>query len=200
MAEKKDTKKIIIDVAAQLFWEKSYSGVSMDLICKTAKVQKGSLYYFFPSKDDLALAVLDYFWQGYEANILKPSFEDMSVPPLARIEKYFNAMRKKIMTQFEVTGRFYGCPVVNITSEQGTQNERIREKGDAFFQKFSVYFLGTLEEAEANKTLRADLAPEKAAKLFCSCWQGNIVLAKAKNDPSNMWEPIEILQMLIKAT
>lgn len=199
MAKKKDTQKIILEAAFQLFWEKSYTAVSMDLICKTAHVQKGSLYYFFPSKDALAVAVLDYFWQNYENDILKPAFDDKTIPPLARLEKYYGIMRERIMGQFEETKQFYGCPFGNITAEQGSQNERIRQKGDECFHKYQDYFMSTLEEAKADKSLREGLEPEEVSRLFCSCWQGNIVLAKAYNDPSKIWQPISTLLGLIKA-
>jgi AcrR family transcriptional regulator len=41
-----------------LFWRQGYHAVSTEAICKTAKVQRGSLYFAFPSKADILLACL----------------------------------------------------------------------------------------------------------------------------------------------
>ena len=42
------------DAAIALMWEESYGAVTIDDICRRADVKKGSFYYFFDSKADLA--------------------------------------------------------------------------------------------------------------------------------------------------
>jgi TetR/AcrR family transcriptional repressor of nem operon len=56
------TRQKLIDTATDLIWTSSYGSVSVDDICHTAGVKKGSFYHYFPSKHDLAATVLlDYF-------------------------------------------------------------------------------------------------------------------------------------------
>ncbi|WP_297090823.1 TetR/AcrR family transcriptional regulator [Thermococcus sp.] len=52
------TKKRIIEAALELFSEKSYHDVSMEEIARKAGISKGGLFHHFPSKYDLARAVL----------------------------------------------------------------------------------------------------------------------------------------------
>src|SRR5215469_11851648 len=69
----------------------SYAAASVEDLCADARVQKGSFYYFFPSKRDLALAVIDDQWASTQASILEPAFAP-DVEPLARIERFFHAV------------------------------------------------------------------------------------------------------------
>lgn len=55
-----DTRTRILATARELFHSRSYADVGVKQICDTAHVQKGGFYYFFPSKRDLASAVLGY--------------------------------------------------------------------------------------------------------------------------------------------
>ena len=59
-----ETRRRILDVAARLFRERGYAGVSLRAIAAEAGMQAGSLYYHFDSKEDLVVEVLD---QGIRA-------------------------------------------------------------------------------------------------------------------------------------
>ncbi len=52
---------MIAKAASKLFNRKGYLETSMDDIAAMAKVSKGSLYYYFPTKEDLLFFVLDAY-------------------------------------------------------------------------------------------------------------------------------------------
>ncbi|ANY67399.1 hypothetical protein BBD42_13625 [Paenibacillus sp. BIHB 4019] len=54
-----ETKRRIASTAKQLFVQKGYGAVSMNEVCESSKVSKGSLYHHFPSKEQLFLAVVE---------------------------------------------------------------------------------------------------------------------------------------------
>ncbi|MEK8127636.1 TetR/AcrR family transcriptional regulator [Paenibacillus filicis] len=54
-----DTKRRIVEKAGQLFATKGYNAVTMNEVCESAAVSKGSLYHHFPSKDELLLYVIE---------------------------------------------------------------------------------------------------------------------------------------------
>ena len=79
------SRKRILDVAAHLFREKGYAGVSLRSIASDADLKAGSIYYHFASKDDLVVEVLD---QGIKrvhdavaAAIILQSYLDSINPP-----------------------------------------------------------------------------------------------------------------------
>ncbi|MDP9291545.1 MAG: TetR/AcrR family transcriptional regulator, partial [Verrucomicrobiota bacterium] len=62
MPRKSDARARLLDAALSLVWENSYGATSVDAICERAGVRKGSFYYFFRSKSELAVAALDADW------------------------------------------------------------------------------------------------------------------------------------------
>ena len=59
MIHEHDTRQRIIAGARDLIYSRSYAAVGVAEICQQAAVNKGSFYYFFPSKQALSLAVID---------------------------------------------------------------------------------------------------------------------------------------------
>ena len=51
-------KERLTEAAMDLIWENSYGATSVDAICERAGAKKGSFYYFFKSKSELAAAAL----------------------------------------------------------------------------------------------------------------------------------------------
>src|SRR5471032_2506620 len=62
MGRTSDAKEKILDAARALIELRGYSALGVAEICKSAGVPKGSFYYFFESKEVLALAVIDEHW------------------------------------------------------------------------------------------------------------------------------------------
>ena len=54
------SKERILAAAKELFLTRGYAATTVDAICEKAELTKGSFYYFFDSKEDLGLAVLDW--------------------------------------------------------------------------------------------------------------------------------------------
>src|SRR5206468_6804829 len=72
-----DMKERLTDAAMDLIWENSYGSTSVDAICERAGAKKGSFYYFFKSKSELAAAALDADWRKRKVdmdNIFSPRF------------------------------------------------------------------------------------------------------------------------------
>src|ERR1051326_1563388 len=59
MGRVSDAKERLMDAVLELIWTGSYGSTTIDQICDKAGVKKGSFYYFFESKADLAVAALD---------------------------------------------------------------------------------------------------------------------------------------------
>jgi len=53
-----NSKSKLLDAALQVIRTKSYTATTIDDICATASLTKGSFFHHFKSKEDLALAAL----------------------------------------------------------------------------------------------------------------------------------------------
>lgn len=60
----KDKRKVIFDAALKTFVKRGYPETRVSEIAAEAKVAEGTLYNYFPSKEDLLLALFDEKWGG----------------------------------------------------------------------------------------------------------------------------------------
>lgn len=176
-----DTRQRLLDSARELLHSRSYGHVGVKEICDMAGVQKGSFYHFFPSKQELTLAVLDEFYLIMKEAVFAQAFRPELSPMqrLAVLMENTYALQKTIKEQ---SGKTLGCPYGNIASELSTQDEPIRQRIDSLFQQMTTALQATLDEA----VRKGDIAPchtAATATAMFSYMEGLMLLAKTRNDP-----------------
>jgi TetR/AcrR family transcriptional repressor of nem operon len=176
-----DTRARILSTARELFHSRSYADVGVKQICDRAQVQKGSFYYFFPSKRDLALAVIDDMADDWAHGFVAEAF-DRNLPPLERLDYMVDAAYFWQKAAKDIEGRVRGCLFGNLALEVSTREEVLRAKLMAVFNKTKERFQETLEEAVTAGAL-VPLDTAKTAAAMLAYLEGIILLAKAQNDP-----------------
>jgi TetR/AcrR family transcriptional repressor of nem operon len=109
--------------AMRLFWEKGYGSTSVADVLQGARVNSGSLYHFFPGKQDLLLAVLDMYQHGLHRMLLEPAWRGVSDP----IERIF-ALLARYRRSLTDTDCFYGCPIGSLALELHEPDLPVRER------------------------------------------------------------------------
>ena len=180
MGRTSTAKERLLQVAFELIWQQSYGSVSVDSICNRAKVKKGSFYYFFPSKSDLAVAAYEEHWQQNQPNYDR-TFSPL-VPPLERIENYCRLIYESQREKHQKTGCVLGCPFASLGAELSTQDEKIRQKSQEIFERMSKYIENTLRDAHKDELIGKSDFTLKSQAIFCFV-MGMLLQAKVKNDP-----------------
>ena len=179
MGRTSDAKEHLLAVAFDLIWRQSYGSVSVDDICARAGVKKGSFYYFFPSKSDLAVAAYEEHWQQRRP-ILDRTFSPL-VPPLERIQNYCQVVYENQKAKFKKTGRVLGCPFASVGCELSTQDEKIRQKSLEVFERGCKYIEHALRDAHKEGLIeKCDFS--KKSQAISSFILGMLLQAKVKND------------------
>lgn len=187
-----DTRTRILSTARELFHGRSYADVGVKEICSIAKVPKGSFYHFFPSKQDLAMAVIDDMAEDWAHGFVAEAF-DRDLPPLERLDYMIDAAYYWQKAAKDIEGRMPGCLFGNLALEVSTRDDVLRAKLHAVFQKASARFHETLDEA-VDAGVLAPLNTEATAQAMLAYLEGVILLAKTRNDP----EVVRILGPAIK--
>src|SRR5437763_15425410 len=86
MGRVSDAKERLMDAVRELIWTGSFGSTTIEQICERAGVKKGSFYYFFDSKADLAVTALDAEFKDKRSEM--DSLFSPTVPPLERIRNY----------------------------------------------------------------------------------------------------------------
>src|ERR1700685_2728049 len=90
-----DTRTRLVLTAMELFRNKGYGSTSVADVLQSARVNSGSLYHFFPGKQDLLLAVLDAYQQGIGPMLLEPAWRDVA-DPIERIFALLDCSRRAL--------------------------------------------------------------------------------------------------------
>lgn len=67
--DKKSTRERILDSALNIFSNKGYYDTRLDEIAEDADSSKGSIYFHFPNKERLFIALVDQFAEKLEQNV-----------------------------------------------------------------------------------------------------------------------------------
>lgn len=172
-------KERLTDAALRMIWSHSYGATSVDAICDKAKVKKGSFYYFFKSKCDLAVAALDADWKGERAQL--DTIFSPTVPPLERLRRYFEYSFEHLQKVKEECGAVLGCPLSALGSEVCTQETALREKIQEILGRKLSYFESAIRDAHAEGFIVAPDAKAKAKTLFMFV-QGALTQARIQNN------------------
>ena len=182
MKNTSDTYLRIVESAQSLMHASSYSDIGVAAICEKAKVQKGSFYHFFSSKQELTLAVIDKNNADLKEKIIGQAFSS-ALPPIERLQRFFDLTVERQTNIYQATGKVYGCPIGNLATEMSTQNEALRIKLDGSFNGLLGLFSQTLQEAVDNKDVDDVNDVERTAKAMLAYFEGVLLLAKTQNDP-----------------
>jgi len=174
-----DMKERLMDAAMDLLWENSYGSTSVDAICERAGAKKGSFYYFFKSKSELAAAALEADWNKKRAEM--DAIFSPTVPPLERLDRYFEFIHQRLAALQKQCGSILGCPLLSIGSEVSTYDPGVREAVDRIMDQKVNYFISAVRDAEAQGLIDAPDPVAKAKALF-SCYQGMMAQARIQND------------------
>src|SRR3954471_20268999 len=167
------TKERLILAARDLFWTSGYEGTSLAEIVKKADVNSGSLYYFFKTKEELLLAVLDWYMENLFPQLIEPIIAHIS-DPIERVFALLDGYRKALVA----TGCTYGCPIGNLTLELGDSLPRARQKLATNFEDWRTWVRKFLDEAGDRFPEKLDRA--EVAMFVLTVMEGGVMQSRAQ--------------------
>ena len=179
MGRTSTAKERLMEAVNSLIWGGSYGSTTIDDICEKAGVKKGSFYYFFDSKADLAEAAIDCEWQQRRKE-LDTIFSPV-VPPLERFERLADYMYRSQKQAQEVFGKVLGCPLFALGAEVSTQEKSLQKKIEEMLNYKRMYLESAIRDAHAAGLIDCPDAAQKARVLF-TFLQGLLTEARIRND------------------
>lgn len=166
-----DTKQKLIETARNLFLQNGYGNTGIAQILKAADVGSGSLYYFFPTKEDLLLAVLNKYKELLWPLVIQPVFDRVQ-DPVERIFGVLDGYRQMLtMTEFAM-----GCPIGNLALELSNTHPAARQLLAENFTGWRRAIEGCL--IEASDRLPEHTSAERLAEFVLTTMEGAVMLAR----------------------
>ena len=171
----KDTRTRIVEAAMELFWLKGYNSTSIADILSRSQVNSGSLYYFFPGKQDLLLAVLEAYRDGIGPMLLEPAWSGVD-DPLDRLFALLGSYRRAIVE----TDCEYGCPIGSLALELHEPDPAVRALIAANFDAWIAAVANSLGDAAHRFPAGTDL--RAIAELALNVMEGGVMQARTYRD------------------
>ena len=169
--ERPDSRMALVLAAMRLFWEKGYGSTSVADVLQASNLNSGSLYHFFPGKQDLLLAVLEAYRDGIGAMLLEPAWGHVDDP----IEKIF-ALLARYREAIVDTDCVYGCPIGSLALEIHEPDPAVRELLAANFDGWTNAVHQCL--VAAGERLPADLDRRELAEFVLTAMEGGVMQAR----------------------
>jgi len=169
------TRDRLVFAALQLFATKGYASTSVADVRQAAAAHSGSLYHFFPGKQDLLLAVLQAYRDGIGPMLLAPAWAGVDDP----IEKIFAllARYRMALTQTECQ---YGCPIGSLALELHEPDPPVRE---SLARNFDAWIDAVQECLDAaRERLPGSLDRRELAEFILTTMEGGVMQARTYRD------------------
>ena len=168
----KATRERLVDAARDLFLRQGYTATGIAQILQAAGANSGSLYHFFPTKEDLLLAVLDWYRNHIWSDLLGPIFDRVS-DPIERIFALLDGYRQMLlMTEFT-----HGCPIGNLAIEVCESIPSAREVININFTNWQKAIQQCLDEAAGR--FPDDVDTTQLATFVLTTMEGGVMLARS---------------------
>lgn len=173
----------LLVAASSLMHERGYEATGVAELCQAAGAPKGSFYYWWPTKQALALAMLDRQWELARERVVAPAFA-MGGPIVQQFARYAELLIAVLRGEVEQTGSVHGCPFGNFVVELATRNDVIRSRAEEILSELRRVFATAIAAAKEAGELPADLDSDDLAEAILAQLEGLFVIAKARNDPA----------------
>lgn len=183
MGRTSDAKERILSAAQSLIEVRGYSALGVAEICKMADVPKGSFYYFFESKEALALSVIDEHWAAQERTWTRILNSDAA--PLQRLRQLFEETEAGQRAGQQSCGTVSGCLFGNLTLEMSNHTEAIRTRLQEIFDAQVKMVASVITEALLRNEVTVTDTREAARSVIAQL-EGQVLLAKLYNSTDRL--------------
>jgi AcrR family transcriptional regulator len=172
MPEAVNTRDRLIDSARYLFWERGFAETSMVDLLTHARVNSGSFYHFFESKEALLRAVLEEYLHLFKPMVVDPAFGQTS-EPMARIFAILAGYRARILQ----TDCKYGCPLGRLALEIDPENLPAHKLIAENFQSW----IGAIRECieQLKDRLPKSTNPDALSTYVLAVMEGGLMLSRS---------------------
>jgi len=170
-----NSKFKLLDAALQVIRSKSYTATTIDDICASASLAKGSFFHHFKSKEDLALAAIDY-WNVMTGGLSAQSAYHQLKDPRDRVSAYLD-LRAEIL-HGELPD--FACLLGTMVQETFETYTRIRAACNAGITAHAHTVAVDIAAAKAIYAPTATWGAETLALYTQAVIQGAFILAKAQ--------------------
>ncbi len=167
------TRDALLHAAFCEIHRNGFQGAGIAQILHAAKLTKGALYHYFPTKQSLGLAVID--------EIIAPRIDQLVLQPLRNSTTPVQALLDILLNIGDQVGEdaiLLGCPLNNLMQEMSPLDESFRQRLDTVLTQWRATVEAALLAGQEQGIVRLDVDCTAAALFVLSAWEGCMGVAK----------------------
>jgi AcrR family transcriptional regulator len=164
------TRARIVEVAAALIHERGVAGTTLEDVKVAAEVSGSQMYHYFPDKNELVQAVIDY---QADAIVQRNSHALGSANGV-------EAWRKMVIAAARRTQAKGGCQLGSLGGQLAESDPAARALIAAGFGRWAAAISDGLRSLHAEGKLSSDVDPDALATTLLATLQGGLLLAQVQ--------------------
>ncbi|MGO9778243.1 MAG: TetR/AcrR family transcriptional regulator [Streptosporangiaceae bacterium] len=162
------TRARIVQEAAALIHERGVAGTTLEDVKVAAEVSGSQMYHYFPDKNELVQAVIDYQADTivtHQGHVLSSA-------------NGVEAWRNMVITAAKLTEAKGGCPLGSLGGQLAESDPEARALIAAGFDQWAATIGDALRSLHADGKLPPDIDPDELATTLLATLQGGLLLAQ----------------------
>ena len=171
-----NTKVEALNLAKEYLQTLGFNGFSFQTIADSLGIKKASLHYYFSSKEDMGLALLDDYEKGHKTWAEKVR----DLPAKTKLEKMVKGFSSLSAKHNMI------CPVGSFTSDFYSVSPKMKKRLKEFHFLIRDWLVETIEQGKKEGTIKKTMNSELAADLFLTTLQGGVQVARIRGEQESL--------------
>jgi TetR/AcrR family transcriptional regulator, transcriptional repressor for nem operon len=177
-----DTRTAIMDAAEALILEQGFAATAIDRVIERAGITKGTFFYHFKSKAELAYALVERYAaldaEHLERNLARA--ERLGRDPLQQVLIFVGLFREEAA---ELTEPYPGCLFASYCYEAQLFDERTLGIGRDAMRRWRERFGTKLAQVTERHPPRLPTTGDSLADTILTIFEGAFILSRTLNEP-----------------
>lgn len=190
MRDSKTTRDRLLNETARLVEKQGFGPTSVNDVLQAVGIKKGTLYYHFPGKDELGLAVLERARDDFLAFLDSALDTPM---PMEALERFFKAALQK----HRKTGFVGGCLWGNTALEMSDSSPVYTAFVGKVFEEWICRIERVIHSGQQAGQIRTDLSAAELARLVVAGIEGGIMMSRLTKQDGPLRSCLDSLRVLL---
>jgi TetR/AcrR family transcriptional repressor of nem operon len=188
-----ESKRKLLDAALHVIRAKGYTATRVEDICEQAGLTKGSFFHHFKSKEELALAAVEY-WNLTTGQRFRGAAYHAPADPVDRLLAYVDFRRALLKGELPE----FTCLVGTMVQEVYETHPQLREACEGSIWGHASTLEPDIAEAMRMNGMKGEWTARSLALHAQAVIQGSFILAKAHGGPEVAAESIDHLRRYLE--
>lgn len=192
MKDTPDHSDLLLDAAQGLMLSKGFPATRVDEVCAAAGVTKGSFYHHFASKDELAMRLVDHYFDALVGAVRAGTWSKRE-DPVERLDAFMDhtirVMSGPLLRR--------GCLLGSFALDLSETHPEIREAVESRLRALVDAVEPLIRDAMRARGVEGGPSAGALARQFVAVVQGAIVMAKAYADHRRLGEALRCYRAML---